>query len=46
MLRGMMTTMKIGVAMQIITRVLTMPKKHITQLRRVWGSMSSTVEIS
>ena len=42
----MMTTAKMGLTMQIITRVLIMPNKHMTQLRRVWGSKSSTVEMS
>ena len=44
--RGMMTVTKMGVAMQIMTRVLMIPRKHTIQLRRDKGRVSSTVEIS
>ena len=44
--RGMTTTTKMGVARQIMTRVLMMPRKHKTQLRKDLGRVSSTVEIS
>lgn len=38
--------MKTGAAMQIMTRVLMIPRKHKTQLRKDMGRVSSTVEIS
>lgn len=41
-----MTTTKIGVAVQIMTRVLIIPRKHNIQLRKDKGRVSSTVEIS
>lgn len=41
-----MMMMKTGVAKQIMNRVLTIPRKHIIQLRKDMGSVSSTVEIS
>lgn len=42
----MMMMMKVGVAKQIMNRVLTIPRKHRIQLRKDMGSVSSTVEIS
>lgn len=44
--RGMMTMMKAGVAVQIMIRMLTIPRKHKIQLRKDMGRVSSTVEIS
>lgn len=44
--RGIMTMMKTGVATQIMTRMLIIPRKHKIQLRRDTGRVSSTVEIS
>lgn len=41
-----MTMMNTGVAVQIMTRVLIIPRKHNIQLRKDWGRVSSTVEIS
>lgn len=44
--RGMMTMTKAGVAVQIMIRMLMIPRKHKIQLRKDRGSVSSTVEIS
>lgn len=42
----MMMMTKTGVAKQIMTRVLMMPRKHISQERKDMGRVSSRVEIS